>query len=52
MESLSHDELVKIAKERGHESLSGIIKPRLTNLDNNWILQENIDIEHKQYVLM
>ena len=39
MESLSHDELVKIAKERGHESLSGIIKPRLTNLDNNWILE-------------
>ena len=39
MESLSHDQLVKIAKERGHDSLSGIIKPRLTKLDNNWILE-------------
>ena len=39
MENLSHDQLVKIAKERGHESLSGIIKPRLTKLDNNWILE-------------
>ena len=39
MENLSHDELVKIAKEKGHESLSGIIKPRLTKLDNNWILE-------------
>jgi hypothetical protein len=39
MENLSHDELVKIAKERGHKSLSGIIKPRLTKLDKNWILE-------------
>jgi len=39
MENLSHDELVKIAKEKGHESLSRIIKPRLTKLDSNWILE-------------
>jgi hypothetical protein len=36
---LSHDELVKIAKEKGHESLSGIIKPTLTKLGSNWILE-------------
>jgi hypothetical protein len=39
METLSHDELVKIAKEKGHESLSGIIKPTLTKLGSNWILE-------------
>ena len=39
METLSHDELVKIAKEKGHESLSGIVQPRLTKLDSNWILE-------------
>jgi len=39
VETLSHDELVKIAKEKGHESLSGIIKPTLTKLGSNWILE-------------
>ena len=39
VETLSHDELVKIAKEKGHESLSGIIKPTLTKLGSNWVLE-------------
>ena len=39
VETLSHDELVKIAKDKGHESLSGIIKPTLTKLGSNWILE-------------
>ena len=39
VETLSHDELIKIAKEKGHESLSGIIKPTLTKLGSNWILE-------------
>ena len=39
IETLSHDELVKVAKEKGHESLSAIIKPTLTKLGSNWILE-------------